>query len=428
MLILAALGVLIVLIIGAGMQTASRALQRPLHALATAAQRFAAGDLQYRTSPDTHPVVADVAATMNQMASQLQSRIQTVVSQQQELEALFSSMAEGIIVLASDGTIARMNHIAANMFNANPEKDKGRPLLQVARNSMLDELINNTKKENTAKEKEIQLFGPVPRTLSVHATCYQSQSRSGILLVLHDITEIRRLETVRRDFVANVSHELKTPITSISGFIETIMDDPEMPQENLSNFLRIVSNQSQRLQAIIEDLLSLSRIEEHGRELPKSNVAVLPLMQDVIELCRHAAETQSIKVQLAHEGQDTIHANANLLEQALFNLLQNAIKYSPAGSQVIMKSSTAGVGEDAEICFSVEDSGTGIPQKDIPRLFERFYRVDRARSRELGGTGLGLAIVKHIALAHNGRVSVQSTLGKGSRFEIHIPATHTPGN
>ena len=418
--VLAALGVFLVLIIGIGMNIAGHALQQPLHALATAANRFAQGDLEYRTAPEDHPLVHEIATTMNQMAEQLQSRIDTILSQQQELEALFASMVEGIIVLSENGRVQRINSVAASFFGTKVQDACGKPLLQILRSPAMEDLISRCSKTTAAVEQEIQVFSPQQLLLQAHASRYQSGEKIGILLVLHDITEIRRLETVRRDFVSNVSHELKTPVTSISGFAETILDDPEMPAEQCTRFIQIINKQASRLQSIIEDLLSLSRIEEHGRELPRESMKTRPLLEGVINLCRFAAEEKEIELELEQDDPGKIHANANLLEQALFNLVQNAIKYSPNKSRVILRSQQL-ADAPQNIQFEVQDFGTGIPQQDIPRLFERFYRVDRARSRELGGTGLGLAIVKHIALVHGGTVDVESTLGNGSSFRLTIP-------
>ncbi|WP_460056942.1 HAMP domain-containing sensor histidine kinase [Spirochaeta dissipatitropha] len=430
--VLAVLGLIIVAIIGIGMLTAGKALQQPLHALATAAEHFAEGNLDYRTSPDTHPVVAEVAITMNQMAGQLKSRIATITQQRQELEALFSSMIEGIIVLDTSGNVRRMNHVAAGFFSADPEGDTGKALLQVVRNTAVAALVEEATNSTEVIQREIRVFGQdisaaEGRILQIHAARYSSGSKSRILLVMHDISDIRRLETIRRDFVSNVSHELKTPITTISGFIETILDDKDLPEEQMRRFLTIIQNQSFRLQAIIEDLLSLSRIEEYGRELPRSCMQVKELLKNVVHLCEHDAAVKDIQISLSHSEPDTVEANSNLIEQALFNLVQNAIKYSPPKSRVEIHAYSSDPDEqqadtDSEgVWFRVADTGAGIPQQDLPRLFERFYRVDRARSREQGGTGLGLAIVRHIALAHDGRTAVKSTLGKGSEFSIFIP-------
>jgi two-component system phosphate regulon sensor histidine kinase PhoR len=239
--------------------------------------------------------------------------------------------------------------------------------------------------------------------------------------VLHDVTELRRLENVRREFVANVSHELKTPVTAIKGFVETLRDGALDDRPQAERFLDIVARHAERLQAIIEDLLSLSRLEqeEGALDLPHLDTALTDVLQSAVQDCAVKAEARQMAVNVTCSPGLRARINAPLIEQAIVNLLDNAINYSKAGSTVWVEAAEEG----ADIILQVRDQGIGIPQQHLPRLFERFYRVDKARSREHGGTGLGLAIVKHIALVHGGRVSVSSAVGKGSTFTIYLPAT-----
>jgi two-component system phosphate regulon sensor histidine kinase PhoR len=241
----------------------------------------------------------------------------------------------------------------------------------------------------------------------------------GTLAVFHDITHLRRLETARRDFVANVSHELKTPITSIKGFVETLLAGALNEPENAEKFLRIIALQTDRLNEIIDDLLSLSRIEQgaerHQIAFARGNLK--EMLQAAGQVCEAKAAPKNIGIEVACPDALRANFNAPLLEQALVNLLDNAIKFSPANSSVRMEAGIAG----SEIVIRVMDQGGGIPPEHLDRIFERFYRVDAGRSREVGGTGLGLAIVKHIAQAHRGRVTVSSTPGQGSTFSIMIP-------
>jgi two-component system phosphate regulon sensor histidine kinase PhoR len=237
--------------------------------------------------------------------------------------------------------------------------------------------------------------------------------------VLHDVTELRRLENVRREFVANVSHELRTPVTAIKGFVETLREGALDDRPRAERFLDIVARHADRLQAIIEDLLSLSRLEqeEEASELLCVETALVDVLHAAIQDCAVKAEAAQIEVSVACKPQLHAYINAPLIEQAVVNLLDNAIKYSKTGSTVWIEAAQDG----PEILIAVRDQGVGIPQQHLPRLFERFYRVDKARSRDHGGTGLGLAIVKHIALAHGGRVAVTSAVGKGSTFTLHLP-------
>jgi len=241
----------------------------------------------------------------------------------------------------------------------------------------------------------------------------------GTLVVINDVTQLRRLEDMRKDFVANVSHEIKTPLTAIKGFVETLhrgsVDNPEEAQR----FLDIIQKHVDRLSSIIDDLLSLSRIEQEGgrQAIQFENMPIMDIFKSAIQICHSKAEEKHIAVHVACEEQLKSFFDPTLLEQAVVNLLDNAIKYSEPDSAIHLSADLS----DSEVKIAVEDQGIGIAKKHLPRLFERFYRVDKARSRKMGGTGLGLAIVKHIAQAHGGQVTVKSTPGKGSTFSIHLP-------
>ena len=243
----------------------------------------------------------------------------------------------------------------------------------------------------------------------------------GAVIVLNDVTRLRRLETVRRDFVANVSHELRTPITSIKGFVETLQQGALENREEAERFLEIMSKQVERLNAIIEDLLSLSRLEQDSGtlEIAMEKTKILPILESVIRDCENKALKKNTSIKLNCPNELEVFANPPLLNQAVLNLVDNALKYSEQGGEIKVQA----LSTETETVIEIQDWGCGIDSSHLPRLFERFYRVDQARSRQLGGTGLGLAIVKHIAQVHGGRVSVNSTLGKGSRFSIHLSIT-----
>ena len=399
----------------------SRRLSRPLEEMKKGADRFAAGDLSHRlTMPDAEEL-ASLADALNQMAAQLDRRIKTVISQRNELETVLSSMMEGVIAVNNDERIIRMNEAAAGFFDCDPEICQGRDLQEVIRNSALQQFVRSALASREPKEDDIIVYLNAESTLNLKSSPLLDANKEsiGTLVVFNDVTQLRRLENMRRDFVANVSHEIKTPLTAIKGFVETLhrgnVDDPQ----EAGRFLGIIQKHADRLSSIVEDLLSLSRIEQEdeGKTIKLEQGDVNDVFQSAMQICRSKAEAKNITFRPVCDEQISAKFDAMLLEQAVVNLLDNAIKYSEPKSTILLKAHRS----NSEIRISVEDQGIGIAQKHLPRLFERFYRVDKARSRNLGGTGLGLAIVKHIAQAHGGCITVESTLGAGSAFTIHLP-------
>jgi two-component system phosphate regulon sensor histidine kinase PhoR len=358
---------------------------------------------------------------MNRMAEQLDERIRTVLRQQNEREAMLSSMEEGVLAINNEGTILSLNKACASLLGEEPAKLQGRSIYEVIRKTELQKFIESALASASPVEGEIQLRGAQDRWVSAHGTVLHDSQRGkiGVLIVLHDVTRLRHLEDVRRDFVANVSHELRTPITSIKGFIETLVDGAFEDRENAHRFLQIMLRQVNRLDAIISDLLMLSRIERGSEEqrIELVRESIRGVLQAAIEMCEKKAIDKAIKIELVCPENLAGEINAALLEQAVVNLLDNAVKYSNSEAVIEVRAAC----EEAELVIRVKDQGCGIEAHHLPRLFERFYRVDKARSRELGGTGLGLAIVRHIALAHRGSVSVESTVGVGSTFCLRLP-------
>ena len=405
----------------------SRRMSRPLEEIKAGAERFAAGDLGHRLRVVDSVETGTLAETMNRMAEQLDERIQTVLRQQNEREAMLSSMEEGVLAINNEGTILSLNKACATLLGEEPAKLQGRSVYEVIRKADLLEFIESALDSASPVEGEIQIRGAQDRWVSAHGTVLHDSQRGkiGVLIVLHDITRLRHLEEVRRDFVANVSHELRTPITSIKGFVETLVDGAFEDKENAHRFLQIMLRQVNRFDAIIGDLLTLSRIER-GTEEQMIELAQEPIsgvLQAAIEMCEKKAIDKAVKIELTCPEDLVGRINAALLEQAVVNLLDNAVKYS--NSETVVKVLASCEGE--ELVIRVEDHGCGIEAQHLPRLFERFYRVDKARSRELGGTGLGLAIVRHIALAHRGSVTVDSTVGVGSTFCLRLPMSPCEG-
>lgn len=398
----------------------SRRISSSLLEITRGAKSFARGELQHRLPvPDTEELRL-LATAMNQMAAQLDSRLTTVINQRNQLEALLSSMQDGVLAVDEQEHVIILNAAAARLLGADPARALGRSIQEVVRNSDLQVFVAEILASEGYTRKEVVVDGTAEQYLDVHgAPLRDAQGHDiGAVIVLHDVTQVRRLETVRRDFVANVSHELRTPITLIKGFAETLLDGKPHTPEDVNRFLGIVSKQANRLHAIIEDLLSLSRVEqEHeGAQIEKQNTCIRGVLAAAIKDCEPKAEAKKISLILECDDQIRADINAPLIEQAIVNLIDNAIKYSDAGRPVQI-GATAG---NAEITIFVRDSGSGIPKEHLPRIFERFYRVDKSRSRALGGTGLGLAIVKHIAQAHGGKVSVETTIGEGSTFYIYL--------
>ncbi len=399
----------------------TRRISLPLEKVKRGAELFARGDLGKKLEVRGSAEIRSLADTMNRMAAHLDDRIRTVLRQRNEQEAVLSSMVEGVLAVDSEGRILRINRAAARLLRLNPEAVQGRRIQEVLRKADLQRFIARVLDGRKPLEGDLVLRDSrSEHFLQAHGTPLRGAhgQEIGVLVVLNDVTRLRRLENVRRDFVANVSHELKTPITAIKGSVETLLDGAVEDPAAARRFLEIVHRQSDRLNAIIEDLLALSRLEQEDDEkgISLEDYAIGEVLRSAVHACIPAAEAKSIRIELFCPRDLKARINPPLLEQAVVNLIDNAVKYSPPESRVQVEAAK----ENQEVRVSVRDWGRGIEQKHLSRLFERFYRADKARSRKEGGTGLGLAIVKHIAQAHGGSVEVASTPGKGSTFTIRL--------
>jgi two-component system phosphate regulon sensor histidine kinase PhoR len=399
----------------------SRRISRPLEKLKESADLFAAGKLSHRISVPESVEMAGLAEAMNQMAAQLSDRIESIVKQRNEFEAVLSSMLEGVIAVDSEERIVSMNQAAAKWFGIDPTTYQNRNIQEIIRNITLQQFVSTSLASKVPLQEDITLYKNDERILDVKSSPLldANQEPIGTLVVFNDVTQFRRLENMRRDFVANVSHEIKTPLTAIKGFVETLRHGNVEKPEETERFLEIIQKHTDRLNSIIEDLLTLSRIEQEDKEkhLSFQKNKISDVFQAAAQICRLNAEEKKIRIDLIDPHGIFAKFDPHLLEQAVVNLIDNAIKYSKAESTIQVKAEQKG----SEVVIGVQDQGIGIAKKHLNRLFERFYRVDKARSRNMGGTGLGLAIVKHIAHAHGGCVTVESTLGKGSTFSIHLP-------
>jgi two-component system, OmpR family, phosphate regulon sensor histidine kinase PhoR len=398
-----------------------RRMSRPLELLQAGAERYAAGDLTFRLRSHGSKEMISLTESMNRMAENLQERMRTTARQKHEQDAVFASMSEGVMAVDIEQRVMHVNNAAAQLLGLHPESMRGRSIHEVVRNVALHRLINDTLAGDDVVEVDITLDRDGEKFLQAHGASLRDESgqRIGAVIVLGDVTRLRRLENVRRDFVGNVSHELRTPITSIKGFVDTLRDGAADDPDTRKRFLDILARQVSRVEAILDDLLELSRLEHDvdSKDIETAQCDLAEVIKEAVEVCSDRAGRKNIRLVLSCPQGLTVKLNAPLFEQAIINLIDNAVKYSEEGSVVDI----AGGSNEVEMFVAVKDHGCGIEKQHLPRLFERFYRVDKGRSRQLGGTGLGLAIVKHIVTIHRGTVLVESTPGKGSTFTIRIP-------
>lgn len=421
--------ILVVLIAALATLLVSRKISRPLEEMKRGAERLARGDTDSLLAIDTANMSTEVSAlarTLNRMAKQIRERINTITLQHNELETVFASMAEMVLAVNTDKKIIRINRSAAALFYLSPDDVQGKMLHGVIRNKDLHEIVDAVLASGGPVERDIIIFvGPDKLFLQTRAVPLEDDQGSpiGVLVVLNDMTRLYRLENLRRDFVANVSHELKTPVTSIQGYVETLLDGVDKPEDR-QRFLEVIARQTSRLDAIIDDLLMLSRIELNTdqHDISMAAVRLHDILDSALQTCQSRASDKNIRIELSCDQNLTVTVNPNLIEQAVINLLANAITYSPNDTSISLAAELQSHGGKTDrIAIRVADHGIGIEREHLERLFERFYRTDKARSSEQGGTGLGLSIVKHIAIAHNGTVMVQSEPGKGSTFTLIIP-------
>ena len=401
----------------------SRRISRPLEEMKFGAERFARGELGHRVAVPESDELGWVAEALNQMAFQLDERIRAITDQRNERDAILASMVEGVLAVDTEQRVININRAACRMLDVNVPDCGGRSVQEVLRATPVQDFVARALGAEEPVEGELELRGG-ERVLRANGAALRDGrgNRLGAVIVLNDVTQLRRLETVRRDFVANVSHELKTPITSLKGFVETLLNGAVNRPADARRFLDIISRQIDRLNAIIDDLLLLSSLEQDGgkHHLSFEERRLVDVLASAVEVCGPRAAQKEVSLHLDCPEALAWRVNPHLLEQAVVNLVDNAIKYSELRNAVWV---TAELAPDG-VVIRVRDRGCGIPEEHQSRLFERFYRVDRARSRKLGGTGLGLAIVKHIAQVHGGDVIVDSTVGQGSIFSIHLPSPH----
>jgi two-component system phosphate regulon sensor histidine kinase PhoR len=398
----------------------SRSLLRPLAHFRTALARISAGDLGARVRWRSNDELGELAGSLDRMAGELERSHAEITAERDRLQTVLRVMVEGVLVVDAQARIVLANPRLRELFGTRGEIE-GLPPLAAIRHAGVDDALRAALASSAPVHRELELSGPERRVLAVHAASFALGDAKGAVAVFHDMTEVRRLETVRRDFVANASHEIKTPLTAIRGFAETLLSS-ELPARDARSYLEIILRHSERLSRLVEDLLELSRLESGKFTLEPEPLDVGALAAKLLRELEPRLRERSIAVSLHAEGAPRAVADVRAVEQVLQNLLDNAVKYSEPGRSIAVRVSADG---PAAVRVDVADQGIGIPEAERARIFERFYRVDRARSREQGGTGLGLSIVKHLVQASGGEVWVESAPGAGSTFSFTLPSSET---
>ncbi|PWT97635.1 MAG: PAS domain-containing sensor histidine kinase [Bacteroidetes bacterium] len=413
------LGIVLILIILLGIKIKTN-YSKPIAAAASVAMELAKGNYWARTAVDEMDEMGILNSSINILARNLQEMVKAQEMQQDRLSVLIENIGAGLILIDSKGYINLINKGYKKIFNVDPNDYLNHLYYEVIEHQDVGKLIEEIfiTEQNVSKQMLLPL-SIERRYFDVYGVPIIGTNNvwKGVLLVFHDITDIKKLENMRKDFVANVSHELKTPVTSIKGFSETLLDGAMNDGKALKEFLTIILKESDRLQTLINDLLELSKIEKQDFKLNICKFDILQILKDVMTLLSNNASEKNIDLQLnCAEDHVVVEADLHRIKQVFINLIGNAISYTPKDGHVIVAVQET----ENSVQISVKDTGIGIEKHEIPRIFERFYRVDRDRSRESGGTGLGLAIVKHIVEAHQGNIRVKSELGKGSEFIIKL--------
>jgi len=378
----------------------------------------------------TRQIQDHFSKTLVEVNSQFKNTILEISREKDYLQTILKGMSEGVLVVDERGRIRMVNEALRKLFPLPPEV-LDRTLLELIRNAELEEAIREAIRDGKGSAFELKLPSFPERTFEVNVagilpsferTPPEGRSTEGAIAVFHDISRLKELEKIRQDFVANVSHELRTPLTTIKGYTETLLDGA-LREEVAPQFLQVIQKHADRLAKIVEDLLTLSQIESKEFQLRIEKISLSEFVGDIFDFIKEAADKKEISIS-SHVNPSTltVRADRGHLEQILINLLDNAIKYTHGGGKIKVSVIER---DQREIEFSIKDDGIGIPKEDLPRIFERFYRVDKGRSQESGGTGLGLSIVKHLVQAHGGRIWVESRLGEGSAFHFTIPCPVT---
>jgi two-component system phosphate regulon sensor histidine kinase PhoR len=396
----------------------ARRVSRALVALTAAARRMTDGDFSVRTRLVGSDDLAELGQSLDGLAASLTTRMGQLRAERDLQGRVLEAMQEGVVVVDGNGRIVLVNSALRSMLLLGNDA-VGRLLIETVRHAQIQELLGAAGRQGKVVAVEIDLPGLKPRRLLGHATPLSGEDEGLVVVVFVDVTDLRRLESMRRDFVANASHELRTPIAAVQSATETLRTAALSDSRAAMRFIDIIDRNAQRLRSLLEDMLELSKLESNEFRLKRERVELGSVVPIVLALFRERAEKKGVQLQAELPPEPTaIEGDARALEHVLSNLVDNAVKYCPGGTRVVVRA----VADGARVRLVVTDTGPGIPSEHLPRIFERFYRVDAGRSRELGGTGLGLSIVKHMVEAMRGKVSAESQVGKGSTFSMSLPA------
>lgn len=411
------IGGLISLALGA---LVGRSFSTPLSEMKSLAQKIVHGDFSHRIRSKSKDEIGQLAESLMEMSEQLEKKIKAITEDKNKMEAILSSMREGVIVFDNNENILLFNSSLYQMLELRSEKYIGRPFWEIISNNEINSILKQTLEKKDSLSGQVSLLYPEARIIHIQTSpINDNQGRLlGIVGVFHDISNLKKLEKARSEFIANISHELKTPITSIIGFVETLRNGAIDDLKKRDEFLNIIYSHSQRLNNLLNDILSLSRIEFREIKMNFQPVSVKEILDNAQALYKNKIESkkQSLRVDIPSKLPPAL-TDPEMIVQAFSNLIDNAIKFTPERGKIMVKAQET----DDFIRTDVTDTGIGMAEKHLSRIFERFYRVDKARSREVGGTGLGLAIVKHIVQANKGRITVRSQPGKGSTFSVFLP-------
>lgn len=398
----------------------AKGITRPIEDIIQVSRRLTEKDYSSRVRAKTNGELEQLSNAINKLAKSLQHQMEEIRENQQRLTGVLTNMVSGVMLINPEGRIVLVNPAMEKIIGSTAEQLTGKLHIEAGKSFGLSQLIDRSLKEVVSIHDEVHMYFPNERILDAHLAPYVGVNGGikGIIIVLHDITEIRRLEKMRSEFVANVSHELKTPVTSLKGFAETLLDGAMYDPEITKSFLTIIHDESERLHRLITDILHLSKIEQHQLPFHPEPLNVIDVIYESIDTIQEEINRKQLTFRLPEKQQQVIiEAEKDRLQQIILNLAANAVTYTPEKGYIEISLHE----QEEQIEIIVADSGIGISKEDLPRIFERFYRVDKARSRNSGGTGLGLAIVKHLVESHHGSIHVESEEGKGTKFTITLP-------